>query len=203
MTVQERFREAFGPMLGHTTRWQGFLSIYSTLADKGRAVRIVETGCARAIGNWEGDGQSTLLWGWVTRELGGKATSVDISATNAAIARSLAPSVEVVVSDSVAYLRLLPDAEDVDLLYLDSFDYHEGAEQSARHHLLELQAIYDRLPVGCLIAVDDCFSPEEGKHFLIRGVLMDAGIKPLLESYITIWAKPEGSRTWAEMERRD
>ncbi len=62
--------------------------------------------------------------------------------------------------------------------------------ESPTHHLAELTSIYPRLPSGCIIAVDDCKSETHGKHRFVRDWLLSLGVRPLLESYVTVWRKP-------------
>jgi hypothetical protein len=38
--------------------------------------------------------------------------------------------------------------------------------------------------------VDDCKSETHGKHRFVRDWLLSLGVRPLLESYVTVWRKP-------------
>jgi hypothetical protein len=49
-----------GPQLAHRT--EGFRKVFDYLDRFDRPVGIVETGCVRQQDNWEGDGQSTILF---------------------------------------------------------------------------------------------------------------------------------------------
>ena len=50
---------------------------FETVAALG-LTQIIETGTARTRGNWQGDGQSTLIWDWLVGEVdGAKALSID------------------------------------------------------------------------------------------------------------------------------
>jgi len=88
---------------------------------------IVETGCARRDGNWDGDGMSTVVFGeWVDRH-DGHLWTVDIDARNLATARGLTSAYHGIsyhLGDSIEFLSALD--ERVDLLYLDSLDYPYG-----------------------------------------------------------------------------
>ncbi|MFM8279759.1 MAG: hypothetical protein ACKN9R_05385 [Candidatus Limnocylindrus sp.] len=179
------FEEVFYPNLGSTRRWAAFQEIARLLSAK-RKPLIVETGCLRRIGNWNGDGQSTVIWDW----FGGEVFSVDIDPIAVETAQRACPLVNVTCGDSVDYLVNFKRAGEIDLLYLDSYDYIPGLDAAAEHHLNELRAIYKRLPHGCIIAVDDCFSPTEGKGSLVRVFLENYGVQPIHESYMTIWVKP-------------
>jgi hypothetical protein len=185
------FAKTFQPQLGESKRWSAFAFIADILIARSfsQPTMMVETGCARQENNWNGDGQSTIVWSWLAAQLGGLIYSVDINQDNVATARALAPSARITVGDSVEYLRDFADASSISLLYLDSFDYKPGSLDAAEHHLRELQVIYDRLPEDCLIAVDDCITPTEGKGALVRQWLEERGNLPVLEGYVTVWLK--------------
>ncbi len=152
-------------------------------------VHIAETGCAREAYNWSGDGQSTQVWNWIVERTGGSIVSFDINEKAVAYAKSVAPLADVQCIDSVQGLRKLQNPEQLDFLYLDSFDLTSGIE-SPTHHLAELASIYPRLKSGCLIAVDDCVNEQHGKHRFVRDWLASLGVKPIQTSYVTIWRKP-------------
>lgn len=184
------FAIRFAPYLGATKRWQAFAYIADALAELRRPIGIVETGCLRQQGNWDGDGQSTVVWDWILNRLGGYGHSYDISADSVAVARAAVNRMEVHQQDSVEALAGFPNASTIDLLYLDSYDWTADSDASAKHHRAELEAIYDRLRPGCLIAVDDCFSPTEGKHALVLPWLAERGVEPIVTGYVYVWRKP-------------
>jgi hypothetical protein len=185
------FAKTFAPFLGESRRWSAFTFIADILIARSfsQPTLIVETGCARQENNWNGDGQSTIVWSWLSGQLDGFTYSVDINPDHVTLARSLSPNARVTVGDSVDFLRHFGNASSISLLYLDSFDYKVGSLDAAEHHLRELQAIYDRLPVDCIIAVDDCITPTEGKGALVRQWLEERGNLPVLEGYVTVWLK--------------
>ena len=177
----------------HNQRWPAFKCIAGHLFDKNKKINILETGCLRLLGNWAGDGQSTLLWDWIVKQTGGFGFSVDISEDNCKVARSVCNNLSVVQADSIPFLRGFDQARELDLLFLDSFDWATGAQHisSCFHHLGELAAIWDKLSSGCLIAVDDCHSDTQGKHIGVKKFLEEVvGIQPLYKGYITVWVKP-------------
>lgn len=178
-----KFLSKFGE---HDRRWSAFSFIASELLNLQQEVVIVETGCVRQEENWGGDGQSTVVFEWIVKQRGGHLTSIDISPVNCDVAKRLAPSANVVCSDSITALRSIVDAESIDLLYLDSYDA-TGNFDSPLHHIGELAAIYTRLKDGCMIAVDDCF--EGGKHKYVAAFFDDIGIKPIIDGYVTVWRK--------------
>ena len=169
------------------------------LLSLGRAVKIVETGCVRAKDNWHGDGQSTVVWDWVISEVSGSATSIDLDPQACETALRLAPGAKVICGDSVENLMYLTDKSEIDFLYLDSMDC-DGTGRSALHHLDELAICWDHLKPGTMIAIDDCLEDGRGKGQMVRPRLDKVGILPILDSYITIWKKPESAPTWKEIE---
>lgn len=185
---QGAFREEFFGVLGNTKRWNAFSTISSHLFELQRPVHIAETGCLRIVGNWEGDGQSTAVWGWVAQRTGGSLTSIDISSTSVNAAKAVVPWANIVLSDSICALREIPSPEALDLLYLDSYDV-TGWYDSPLHHVGELAAIYERLKSGCLIAVDDC-ELKNGKDKYIRMIMSDVGAEQICSGYINAWVKP-------------
>ena len=183
------FDYAFKGKLGEEHRWPAFKTIAYYLLAKSEPVHIVETGCAREAYNWSGDGQSTQVWSWIVERTGGSVISFDISEKAVAYAKSVAPLADVRCGDSVIGLRTIPNPEQIDFLYLDSYDLASGIE-SPTHHLAELTSIYPSLKSGCLIAVDDCVNEQHGKHRFVRDWLAILGVKPIQESYVTVWRKP-------------
>jgi len=128
-------------------------------------ITIVETGCARQAGNWEGDGQSTVLFDRYvsTRDAHSKCVTVDLSEAAVAACRALVgPRVSVNREDSVTFLGKFADeakaaGRTIDFLYLDSFDLDRTHwYPSAIHHLKELAAAMRCLRPDSLVVVDDC-----------------------------------------------
>ena len=183
------FDRAFKGKVGDEHRWPGFKLIAYYLLAKQEPIHIAETGCARERDNWYGDGQSTQVWNWIIERTGGSLISFDINPNCVAYAKSVAPLADVRCIDSVQGLRQLQNPEQLDFLYLDSYDLTDGIE-SPTHHLAELAAVYPRLRSGCIIAVDDCMGDQKGKHRFVRDFLSRLGVEPVLRSYITVWRKP-------------
>lgn len=196
MTLYEQFEAEFKPHLGHTKRWEAMSFIAKELLNTNRSINILETGCVRKLNNWDGDGQSTLLWDWCVAKTKGVLQSYDINADNVALARTqCTPSFSgISLGDSIKHLRIEQNSglvSALSLLYLDSFDYSPGRYHLAElHHIGELACVYDKLPSGCLIAVDDCHSDTFGKHVLVKAFFDRINVQPLLKSYITVWRKP-------------
>ena len=188
MTLAD-FEKAFGDSLGKTQRWQAFTLIAEDLIARGRPLYIVETGCARQMGNWGGDGLSTVLWDWLIKRAGGRSVTYEINHKNIIEGRKMVSKAEIVQCDSVVGLRTTQDQDKIDLLYLDSYDLTDGIE-SPLHHLAELASIYAQLPPGCLIAIDDCIDEQHGKHRFVREWLSRLSVEPTLRGYVTVWVKP-------------
>jgi len=188
MALFENFVNQFLPYLDGSPRWPSFKLIAEKLIEKNQPVSIVETGCAREQGNWHGDGQSTVLWEWLAKNCGGSITSFDISKKSVEEAKKIAPGANIVEMDSIIGLRSI-SVKDIDLLYLDSMDYHGGIE-SPTHHLAELASVYFYLKKGCIIAIDDCNNDNDGKHWLAKMYLSSIGVYPEFEGRVTVWVKP-------------
>ena len=149
--------------LGH--RVTGFDFIFNHLNTLEQPF-IVETGCARQLDNYEGDGQSSLLFDKYIQEHGGFFWTVDLAEESVNYSKSKMTSENSVVTlgDSITKLRelntlLTEENKKIDFLYLDSFDAPKNkpdvVRQSALHHLYELLTIAPSLKTGALIGVDD------------------------------------------------
>lgn len=155
---------------------------------------IVETGTARIKDNWEGDGQSTLIWDWVCdRKKDFNALSIDITPEYVELAKAQTKNVLYNCSDSLLALSKLDEevVRNIRVLYLDSFDWSpELAMDSAFHHMCELATIWTKLSEGCLIVVDDRHGPFHGKHIMVQMFMEKLGINPLFLDYQAGWVKP-------------
>src|SRR5579862_2873167 len=123
---------------------------------------IVETGTLRDERERarEGDGWSTVAFGWYAQQTGGRVYTVDNDPAALEVCKRLttpyAAHIEYVCADSLVFLRAW-DAQErgaIDLLYLDSLDYHEP-ERSEMHQLAEAQAALPALARDCLVLLDD------------------------------------------------
>jgi hypothetical protein len=161
---------------------------------------IVETGCSRkdhGLLAWGDDGCSTFLFDIFTLPNQGKLFSVDMSPENAAHSESKTSSrVSVTCADSVDYLESLESAHEIDLLYLDSYDFDpDDPNPSQSHHLKEISAIYSKLKPGCLILVDDAGVQSSntllGKAGEVFKFMEARGIHPTISDYQILWTKPQ------------
>ena len=141
-----------------------FTKIFEYLDKIQGPINIVETGCLRIKDNFNGDGQSTLLFDKYTlsRETGSKVFTVDIDPNATKTCRSVvSENVEINTGDSVKYLielmkKFKSEKKKVSLFYLDSYDVNwQSPHQSAAHHLKELTAIIDLISEDTLVVVDD------------------------------------------------
>jgi len=160
---------------------------------------VVETGCMRNDHGklaWGDDGCSTLIFNMFVKSEQGTCISVDISEDNINYARKFNFGNGVFVqSDSVAFLEGFQNKENIDLLYLDSYDYDpSNPRESQEHHLSELLSVYTSLKSGCLILIDDADvkfdGTREGKATSIISFFDQLGISPKHSGYQILYAKP-------------
>ena len=184
--------------LGH--RQEGFDYIFEYLKTIENPF-IVETGCARQLDNYEGDGQSSLLFDKYIKEYGGYFWTVDLAEESVNYSKSQMTSDNSVVTlgDSITRLKelntiLLQDNKKIDFLYLDSFDAPRDTPdvlfQSALHHMYELTTIRSSLTSGTLIGVDDNWLVDdklEGKGKIIFDYMRKLGIEPCKVGYQMFW----------------
>tara|TARA_B100001121_G_C18490513_1_gene527054 strand:+ start:28 stop:705 length:678 start_codon:yes stop_codon:yes gene_type:complete len=146
-----------------------FKKIFNYLDKMPDPITIVETGCLRIKDNFEGDGQSTLLFDYYTqfRGKGSKVYTVDINPeATKNCSEIVSKNIDITTADSIGYLNELSkkfydQKKNVSLFYLDSFDLDwRSPEQSCAHHLKELVSIKKILKKNTLVVVDD--SPING-----------------------------------------
>jgi len=181
MTISEAFNATtWAPKLARRKNtFEAMINHVWNKAGGGDPVFIVETGSAWDMGNWDGQGQSTLIWDWLIEE--GKAHgkniraySVDINEESVTTARFQVKNVDVVLSDSVKFLNGLTPwvLNNAALVYLDSYDWSQERNiESAFHHMAELAAVWRDLRPGCMVAVDDRHGDYKGKHWLVEAFM--------------------------------
>lgn len=188
------FRDIFAPRLDK--RAESFGLMFNRLMGTGRSdLTIVETGCLRAPGNWQGDGQSSFMFDALVTRQGGSFLSVDASVDSVKAARQACSSrSNIVLNDSVAFLHSLSDlgsTRRIDLLYLDSFDLDwSNPLPSAIHHMKELTAAWPLLGRGSLVCVDDYNVSGDrpgGKGLIVDDFLANIRARVLFEGYQKVW----------------
>jgi hypothetical protein len=168
-------------------RAEGFITIFTLLQehfDSESPLTIVETGCVRDLNNWEGDGNSTILFNLFAAETGSAFYSIDNNPGHCDLARRSCPKATMLCGDSVAMLHQLRSLVDVvDLLYLDSCDLDwSNPHPSALHHLKELCAAAPVLKPGSLVFADDN-SGGIGKGMYVAEFLLNIGAQKVFEGY--------------------
>ena len=182
--------------LGH--RAAGFLCAakhISMTLKKRHHVQILETGTARIVDNWEGDGQSTLVWDKIAQINQDRVSVLSIDCNPEAIDAAWTQTnfVEYRGGDSLTALRSLSAKilAETYLVYLDSMDWHESLNlDSAFHALSELAVIYHALPSGCMVMVDDAHGPNAGKHWMVEMFFAKQQITPVRKHYQFSWIIP-------------
>lgn len=155
---------------------------------------IVETGTLRNPGNWK-DGQSAQLFTEFVDHHGGSVRSVDIDPAAVATANQTIQSskFESTCMDSVTWLAIQPDLDQVDLFYLDSWDVKWNDDhESANHHLMEFKMIEPYLKPGAMVVIDDnsrfaTNKQRTGKGHYIADYLLAQGIVPVYDEYQIIY----------------
>ena len=187
--VRQQMRGAESAMGGYVDRHRSFDLILKELSARFAKPRVVETGCIRAEDDFAGAGFSTYVFGAYLRHRDGHLTSIDNDAAHCAFAREwtrcFGTTVEVCLSDSVAWLKA--GSEAIDLLYLDSLDADQAS--CAEHGLAEIQAAYSRLRGRSLVACDDTVyraNSFHGKGALLVPWLMERGWRILYSGHQTI-----------------
>jgi len=193
-----------------------FRKIFEYLDTFETPITIVETGCLRQIGNWAGDGQSTLLFDKYvsSKGNGSHVYSVDLDPEAVSACKSqVSSNVTVITNDSVNYLNSLAESfisndTQISLLYLDSYDVDWVYwYPSAAHHLKELAVAQRFINHNTLVVIDDCglhgmILPREddpalytinggiqigGKGRLVAELANQIGIKPMFTHYQVGW----------------
>ena len=164
-------------------RHEAFAAIAELLPE---GCHIIETGTVRQIDNWEGDGQSTIVWDTVATNLGGTVTTIDIDPIGAELVAELElQATTAIVGNSLDVIPTLTGH--ADLLYLDSFDVDfENPLPAAAHHLSELMAALNLLAPGSLVAVDDN-QDDQGKGSEVAWFLAEHGAVEIVRGYVRVW----------------
>lgn len=161
------------------------------LLNKVKAKIIIETGTSReGLRGAKSNGAATIVFGKWAKQNNGILHSVDISEKSITTAQKevnnqdLNSSVKIHLSDSISFL--LNFKEQVDFLYLDSYDYTDDPEvqvKSQIHHLKEFEAIEGQLHGNTIVLIDDCDLPNGGKGKLVVEYMLKKDWKILMKEY--------------------
>ena len=165
-------------------RRKSFLTIFKLLIKKNKiSYNILETGCMRKVSDCD-DGLSTLLFDYFVKYFNGSVTTVDLSKENCELcANHVSNKCSIYNMDSVEFLYKYKQNEDIDLLYLDSYDLDwNNPIPSALHHMKELCAIIPKLKKGCIILIDDN-NNNVGKGQFVANFLDNIGAKQIFSEY--------------------
>lgn len=183
----------YGRLSSRNMRYSTFQQAMQLMQERNARV-LVETGCARLQGQeaFYGDGASSVIFGHWASLHGAQLYSVDISEKNIINARDLtknyAAFIHFTVSDSVAYLQEFD--QQIDFLYLDSFDFEASdPEPSQLHHLKEIQVAYDKLAWNAIVMIDDCALPHGGKGKYAIQFLLERGWHIVAKKYQVILSR--------------
>jgi len=196
---EDYYNKLLTPLKGNPirNRADSFLKIFELLESKNKNYyTIIETGCMRSdFGKlcFGDDGCSTFLFDKFVNFYDGKVISVDISEKNCNFARKLvSPKTEIFNSDSVNFLWNLDISQDIDFVYLDSFDIEiNNPIPSQLHHLKELCALINKLKKGCILVVDDndpfFTNGSIGKSNYIKDFMENISSKKIFDNYQIGW----------------
>ena len=179
---QENFNQKYYPYLQQRSNTFKVMFEYLDSLSKDKYL-IVETGTTRTVNNF-GDGNSTIMFDEYCQITTGTTHTVDLSPEACKVAReNTSNNTIVVLNDSVKFLHEFPNPEDIDLLYLVSYDLAwNNPHPSAMHHIKELTAIYSKLNPNCLIVVDDNANGK-GKGQYVAEFLNEVGAELLFDEY--------------------
>ncbi len=183
-SFMDLFELHFAPRLEH--RADGFRTIFTNLNQRGPY--IVETGCLRQLGNWAGDGQSTFMFDLFNKLNDGLFESFEINRESALALQGICRNTDFHIGDAAAKMyEVLSD--NIDLLYLDSFDAYRDTSiiPAPVHYMLEFCAAWPWLSPGSLIAIDDFAVGETTKGLAVDLFLIKVGAKVLYSGYQKVW----------------
>lgn len=158
---------------------------------------IVEIGTIRSR-EVQNDGHSTLIFAEYIRDHGGNLFSIDNLIEHLEVCKSvltkknlMSDRVHLINMDGIMYIRELSDY--IDLLYLDGFDYVEGAEVlSATFHLDCGILANPIIPSGGMILIDDVLDETtyKGKGEMLIPYLIKEKYEIIEKGYQFLLRKP-------------
>ena len=139
--------------------FQMFHNIFSTF--EGRPMNIFETGSSAWGAN------SSVLFDLYIRKFGGTFITVDIrNEPSIELNKILSKNSKTFTQDSVEFIDQYSTSyfENIDLIYLDSFDLDlDNPEPSMNHGYKEFSLLDEKIKIGCIIIIDD--TPCDLKYF--------------------------------------
>jgi len=186
LIAQQEFLE--GRISKKNIRYKTFKKALKLMEKRGCRT-IIETGTARNGKDDFADGGSTIIFADWSSKNDALLYSVDIDAQNLENAQMAVteymPNVILVQSDSVEFLKNFQ--EQIDFLYLDSFDLDpKNPKPSQKHHLNEIKAAYSKLSPNCVVMIDDCNYSLTGKGKYVIKFLLKRNWKIVANKYQVI-----------------
>ncbi len=165
---------------------------------KNKPINVLETGTIR--GNPEtfnylgGDGLSTLIFAYFSKTYSFNFYSIDVNQHSINQSKEILKQfnlhdyVKYINYDSVKFLSEFN--EEIDILYLDSYDFKENEEiNSQNHQLKEIIAAHDKLKKDSLVFLDDCGQRDDGKCKLSSKFLLKNNYNLIAQNYQNIFKK--------------
>jgi hypothetical protein len=144
---------------------------------------IVETGTLRDSNI--GGGHSTYKFAEFCSKFGGFVYTVDISDEAISFSQSACkdylPWIKFRTSNSIEFLKNID--KKIDLLYLDSLDFHKGYKQAQLKQLEEIKTAEPHLSDKCIVLLDDAGLTKEGKTKLASDFLIKNNFELIIDSY--------------------
>tara|TARA_R110002073_G_scaffold126764_4_gene271805 strand:- start:12041 stop:12712 length:672 start_codon:yes stop_codon:yes gene_type:complete len=165
-----------------------------------QAKTILETGTSReGLKNTKGDGGATIVFGKWAQQNSANLHSVDISeesvkgSQDAVNEQGLNDTVTIHLNDSLEFLKTFN--QNVDFLYLDSYDYSKTDKdvqlKSQEHHLKEFKTIENKLHKNSIVLIDDCGLPGGGKGKTVIEYMLKKKWEILIDAYQVLLVKKE------------
>src|SRR3990167_8778693 len=173
--------EKYRFQIGEGVRYPSMKIALNLLHQRGGNI-IVETGTTRAVNDFSGGGMATIFLGDYCKKYDKNLWTVDILPRAIELSQFLTgefvDNITYVIDDSIHFLKEFK--WDIDLLYLDSFDYPLDEDPiqvlaSQTHQLNELKAAEDKLTDQSIIILDDNAWKDGGKCKLTKEYLIEKG----------------------------
>ena len=197
------YKRLFQPQLPATrprNRADSLLKVFEILDERSKNgqdfFRIVETGTARADHGhlcFGGDGCCTYIFDKFVNHYDGEVLSVDINEKNCRYSTSITSQKTVLYhQDSVEMLWSMPEADKVDLLYLDTIDFDpENPYPSMSQCMKELCAAMKNLRPESIVIIDSHDPLFTGgkmcKSLYVKNFMSDIKADLLFEDYQIGW----------------